>query len=1417
MTTVPSAGNNSSLMREKQHSSLDNHFRCQMETNTNIDETDSRVMQINDNNNVSNSSSIQPPSPLEISTPSTTMTTTTTTAHESLVNEEQRCNGVDEKEIESKEEEKEEKKKNNSSFTHDDVDNDDPHHASGIILVNDELGQTALSREEKKEDEDEREEEEGEETEEEERERASSPLPAIVREQSKPHRTEDESAISIVNSIPMDEDQIYKKVELEEIPDEEESQTFVDKTIEPTDFLLIDEEPKKTTTTVSTAPTVPPPAPMPPKFDPLVSCYEKVLAKLADGTDESLSTTSVQGQAAEQDPIALRALQRFEERMSAATTKKPTSKEEPNSFSAKGKSSWSGSMTTPRKSLENLFKSTEMSLSTSNSDGYIKPRKTFDDEPSSPLPLNIVQVLKDSSSEEQQTGTINEQPNENKREEKIDNEMNAVAVTSDVHLNEQQNESLDINNTEVKTVEQMQMSDEQSSMIPYRLQLEGRRRLNTLERMRERRQSRETLDDNEPTITTVVQSSEDIQDPIVRRALERFDEKNRTLQQMKPTNYDDIEDPITRRALMRLESNMKRANPPTSVPTPSSSDNHHNESWFTNNYTLGSLQPTSDRLSRYSDYAQSSNPNNNKTTYVSVHQRYCTPSTTTDLSTNSSQVAPMGYRQRSRSEDMLSSRDLMVGPTTDLDQLDNSPSTVSSMATGATGTPNALQRNRSSNQLATVSSTALQLPTAFIKTLEPAFVRTTESTVSYVTPTQTYSAYSCEYTRPRRNPQIGAATTETTFALKQEPSPTQTPTPTPRYLQNNNTNLSEIQRPTTTTTTTTAPNNRPPPIDNQYSSTSSTSSTSAFAPVRSSANTSSYYSSTPSYTTSHSTNASVATAPTDDPIIRRALERFNCQVQNSLMTTSAYSRPTQPNQYYDQNPRSNIMTTSGGYQSIIGRRRQTRYDEVPTYQKDQLSSVGDGYSSSVFANPPQSYYMNMSNEPPAPPPAIPPRYRRDDYFADPYRRYSNEDYLSENTNNNNNTHPYGQETFIHHAYPATITNATSFRPIHIHYNQQIDPSNIYSRDRPQSSSSTTSTDSIKQGIASSLANGGQMTEQPTIGVIGNAPSDSVFHRMAYTGTKATLSKSSSNLFNKSPQSMPVNQLKSCEIDFDEMIPVENSPNNNGEKYQRSKSVENRTRMKLSQTRPTINLDPEESSYSSNNDEQTRFVPSSKFTSISNRRDIPVRTMGSSNGNSVHKYSNRTTSRGSNGEMIDGGEIENDENCSYPDAVPMRTTIPVQRYSGHNSIQSSASTSSVSSVMSRNKPIVSIPVTLDRRDSNDQTINNNRFARRSDETTRVLSPPSPRRQVPVSVFSPATKIDNKRPAPAPPVSSQDESHSDDHFRPIATHVTTNGSKTPTGTSHSNDFTLIHDKTDSTTHSKKMNVFERLFRGNRKRNS
>ena len=72
---------------------------------------------------------------------------------------------------------------------------------------------------------------------------------------------------------------IYKKVELEEIPDDDEEYQINVNPIEATDFILIDDEPKKT----------PPPPPMAPKFDPVVSCYEKALAKLADGTEE-LST-----------------------------------------------------------------------------------------------------------------------------------------------------------------------------------------------------------------------------------------------------------------------------------------------------------------------------------------------------------------------------------------------------------------------------------------------------------------------------------------------------------------------------------------------------------------------------------------------------------------------------------------------------------------------------------------------------------------------------------------------------------------------------------------------------------------------------------------------------------------------------------------------------------------------------------------------------------------------------------------------------------------------------------------------------------------------------------------------------------------------------------------------------------------------
>jgi hypothetical protein len=159
---------------------------------------------------------------------------------------------------------------------------------------------------------------------------------------------------------------------------------------------------------------------------------------------------------------------------------------------------------------------------------------------------------------------------------------------------------------------------------------------------------------------------------------------------------------------------------------------------------------------------------------------------------------------------------------------------------------------------------------------------------------------------------------------------------------------------------------------------------------------------------------------------------------------------------------TSTSSTGGGYQSIIGRRRQTRYDDSNNYFIDN-PSVGDAYSSSLFSNshnpyPITNHYMNMSDEPPA----IPPRFRRENYrhddINDPYRRHSTDEYLSENINNNNNNHTLPRDAFIHHAYPATITNSTSFRPINHHYNSEQDDL----IDCAQSTSSTNSSDSHKQ-------------------------------------------------------------------------------------------------------------------------------------------------------------------------------------------------------------------------------------------------------------------------------------------------------------------------------------------------------------------
>jgi hypothetical protein len=338
-------------------------------------------------NNTSNSTSLSSPcSPLITISPSSLILTT---------NENKTIEPLPKENEEEKKEEEEqhcddgynidEKKKNNSSFVHD-------YHASGIILINDEPTQTALLKQERKEKEEEKEE----------RERPSSPLPTL--EQFNHQRTEDESSIQTLSkdlnkmaTITRDEnEERYKKIEIEEIPDDEEavSTQNID-VIEPTDYIHTDDEPKKPTPS-SSQPNLTTNSDELIKFNTVLSCYEKALAKVVDAYDESSSpvpppssntlfieplTTSQQSA---EDPIALRALQRFEERMNAAAATK-TNKEEPIASIAKGKSSWSGSLSSPRKSLENLFKSTEQQLqstavpSTSQPDSYIRPRKTFDD------------------------------------------------------------------------------------------------------------------------------------------------------------------------------------------------------------------------------------------------------------------------------------------------------------------------------------------------------------------------------------------------------------------------------------------------------------------------------------------------------------------------------------------------------------------------------------------------------------------------------------------------------------------------------------------------------------------------------------------------------------------------------------------------------------------------------------------------------------------------------------------------------------------------------------------------------------------------------------------------------------------------------------------------------------------------------
>lgn len=244
--------------------------------------------------------------------------------------------------------------------------------------------------------------------------------------------------------------------------------------------------------------------------------------------------------------------------------------------------------------------------------------------------------------------------------------------------------------------------NDQTVLTPYRHHIEGRRRLNTVDRIRERHQSVDSsmnLQHNSSLQNQYSMKNEDVQDPIIRRALERFDEQNRVLQQLKPSTFDDVQDPITRRALMRLETNLKRTMPQSSTNQTRNfyePDADNNWSNMTNNYTMTTSQMNPEqRFSRMSDAALPP-PIPNHRSHFSTHQRYPTASNgyindysngqampTDDhrwsafrnnpqsmlTGSNHPTQIPIHFRQRSRSEDPLSSKELSIGLTSDLNHV----------------------------------------------------------------------------------------------------------------------------------------------------------------------------------------------------------------------------------------------------------------------------------------------------------------------------------------------------------------------------------------------------------------------------------------------------------------------------------------------------------------------------------------------------------------------------------------------------------------------------------------------------------------------------------------------------------------------------------------------------------------------------
>lgn len=156
--------------------------------------------------------------------------------------------------------------------------------------------------------------------------------------------------------------------------------------------------------------------------------------------------------------------------------------------------------------------------------------------------------------------------------------------------------------------------------------------------------------------------------------------------------------------------------------------------------------------------------------------------------------------------------------------------------------------------------------------------------------------------------------------------------------------------------------------------------------------------------------------------------------------------------------------------------------------------------------------------------------------------------------------------------------------------------------------------------------------------------------MTFTGNRAMLSKSSSNLLNRNSSTNVNTNLRPCEIELDE-----SSVDESLDKFQRSKSSENRNGLKISKT------------FSNENDEENR----QNVSAVGRRK--------SSNGNLL--------------------ETEQE-----------KMSLPVQRYLSNNvnAVVQSASSASVNNNGSKSKPPVSIPVHIDRRDSNSSNSETSRF-------------------------------------------------------------------------------------------------------------